>query len=221
MTSTLINELYKSRNNLLEQLKRQGYDVLNHTGASIDEINSMYTQQQLDMTLTTTGEEEGESRTAAQKRTVHVHYYLAGGLRPAGLANLVDQYFVVEGSLVPKVDSLIVLVRTVRDINDTLELKVKEIWEHDGIFVTMQSLDRLQYQVLDHEYVPPHRILAPAELAKVMAQYEMRTTKEFPTISRNDPVAKAIGIRPGEVCEIMRASKTAIVAPYYRVCINE
>ena len=40
----------------------------------------------------------------------------------------------------------------------------------------------------------------------------------FPDISRSDPVAKAIGIRPGEVCEIIRPSKTAISAPYYRIC---
>ena len=42
---------------------------------------------------------------------------------------------------------------------------------------------------------------------------------EFPELSRFDPVAQAIGIRPGQVCKITRASKTAIEAPYYRICI--
>ncbi len=42
---------------------------------------------------------------------------------------------------------------------------------------------------------------------------------QFPDISRFDPAAQAIGIRPGEVCEIIRPSKTAISAPYYRICI--
>ena len=42
---------------------------------------------------------------------------------------------------------------------------------------------------------------------------------QFPDISRFDPVAQAIGIRPGQVCEIIRPSKTAISAPYYRICM--
>jgi DNA-directed RNA polymerase subunit H (RpoH/RPB5) len=41
----------------------------------------------------------------------------------------------------------------------------------------------------------------------------------FPDISRFDPVARAIGIRPGDVCHIIRPSKTAIEADYYRICI--
>ena len=42
--------------------------------------------------------------------------------------------------------------------------------------------------------------------------------EQFPDISRFDPVAQVIGIRPGQVCEILRPSKTAITAPYYRIC---
>ena len=41
----------------------------------------------------------------------------------------------------------------------------------------------------------------------------------FPDISRFDPVARVIGLRPGQVCHIIRPSKTAIEANYYRVCI--
>ena len=43
---------------------------------------------------------------------------------------------------------------------------------------------------------------------------------EFPELSRFDPVAQAIGIRPGQVCKITRSSKTAIEAPYYRICFQ-
>jgi DNA-directed RNA polymerase subunit H (RpoH/RPB5) len=42
---------------------------------------------------------------------------------------------------------------------------------------------------------------------------------QFPDISRFDPVAQIIGIRPGQVCEIIRPSKTAISAYYYRICV--
>lgn len=217
--STIVNELYKSRLNLLEQLKRQGYDVHNEMGAGVNEIVSMYETQQLHMTLTTVDTGAGAT---APKRRVRVHYALEGGLRQAGLANLVDLYFGIEGSLSPQTDSLVVLVRTHRDINGTLAEKVVEFWESSRIFVTLQSLDRLQYQILDHKYVPPHRIMTPEETASLVTQFKLPGNgKGLPNISRNDPVAKAIGIRPGEVCEILRPSKTAIVAKYYRVCVNE
>ncbi|MCK5558294.1 MAG: DNA-directed RNA polymerase subunit H, partial [Candidatus Hydrogenedentes bacterium] len=39
-------------------------------------------------------------------------------------------------------------------------------------------------------------------------------------ISRFDPVAQAIGLRPGQLCRVMRPSRTAIVAPFYRFCVG-
>ena len=41
---------------------------------------------------------------------------------------------------------------------------------------------------------------------------------ELPEISRYDPVAQAIGMRPGQICKIIRPSKTAITTDYYRLC---
>ena len=50
-------------------------------------------------------------------------------------------------------------------------------------------------------------------------KYNITDDAQFPDISRFDPVAKIIGIRPGQVCEIIRPSKTAIDGKYYRICI--
>jgi DNA-directed RNA polymerase subunit H (RpoH/RPB5) len=67
--------------------------------------------------------------------------------------------------------------------------------------------------------VPSHRILTIPETIKIRSRYNIMNDGQFPDISRFDPVAQAIGIRPSEVCEIIRPSKTAISAPYYRICI--
>ena len=42
---------------------------------------------------------------------------------------------------------------------------------------------------------------------------------QWPEISRFDPVAQAIGLRPKEVCKIIRSSETAITSTYYRMCL--
>ena len=53
----------------------------------------------------------------------------------------------------------------------------------------------------------------------IMKKYNINKDREFPEISRFDPVATAIGVRPGQLCEITRSSETSITSKYYRICI--
>jgi DNA-directed RNA polymerase subunit H (RpoH/RPB5) len=52
-----------------------------------------------------------------------------------------------------------------------------------------------------------------------MKKYNIDELSQFPEISRFDPVACVIGIKPNEICEINRPSKTSINANYYRICV--
>jgi len=49
-------------------------------------------------------------------------------------------------------------------------------------------------------------------------RYNVVNNSDLPSISRYDPVAQAIGMRPGEICKITRNSKTAITSDYFRLC---
>ena len=40
----------------------------------------------------------------------------------------------------------------------------------------------------------------------------------IPGISRFSPVSQVLGIRPGQLCEIVRPSKTSITSKFYRIC---
>jgi len=66
--------------------------------------------------------------------------------------------------------------------------------------------------------VPDHRIMTTTEIDEMKKKYNIRNDEELPEISRFDPIAQAIGIKPGQVCEITRPSKTAIETKYYRFC---
>jgi DNA-directed RNA polymerase subunit H len=90
--------------------------------------------------------------------------------------------------------------------------------ESEKLFIVLQPLKRLQFNILEHILVPPHRVLTTDEAILIRKKYNVVDDSQFPDISRFDPVAQAIGIRPGDVCEIIRPSKTAISAPYYRIC---
>jgi DNA-directed RNA polymerase subunit H (RpoH/RPB5) len=61
-------------------------------------------------------------------------------------------------------------------------------------------------------------VLSNDEKDKVKNIYNIENDSEFPTISRFDPVSQVLGIRPDELFEIERSSKTAIKTKFYRIC---
>lgn len=212
-TSSLTSAIYKSRTILLELLRSQGYFINDYEGFSVNEVNIMKANNQLDMIF----EKKTEDEATKRKDKIYVRYYLAKTLRPQNLQEMIDDLFIVE-DILTKQDTLLIVVKD--EPNDTIIETLKHIWEKDGIFIVVQSLKRLQFNILKHVLVPPHRIIKKDELLSVKKRYNIMDTTQFPEISRFDPVAQAIGMRPGDVCEIIRPSKTAISAPYYRFCVQ-
>jgi DNA-directed RNA polymerase subunit H (RpoH/RPB5) len=211
-TSSLISSVYKSRAILLELMKMQGYNIDEYEGFSVNEVNTMKLNNQLDMIL-----EKNKVITSEKRQSkIYIRYYLAKSLRPQNLQEMIDDLFNIE-EVLTKEDTLFIVVKD--EVNETLANTIKHIWEQDGIFIVIQNLKRLQFNILKHDIVPPHRILSVVETLQIKKKYNIMNDNQFPDISRFDPVAQAIGIRPGQVCEIIRPSKTAISAPYYRICM--
>ena len=129
---------------------------------------------------------------------------------------MIDDLFVLTETL-QKTDTLFIIIKD--EPNETLINELKHIWESEGIFIVIESIKRLQFNILDHALVPPHTILKETEVDDIMKRYNITDKVQFPDISRFDPVARVIGLRPGQVCKIIRPSKTSIEANYYRVCV--
>jgi len=201
--SQTINVLYKSRKNILELLKSQNYDINNHSINNINEINQMFINNQLDMLLEN------------KNKKTYVKYHLGKTLRRENINDYIDDLFNLE-QILTKTDTLIIVIKM--EPNDTLIKCMKQIWEEDGIFIILFNIDRLQYNILQHEYVPKHTVIDNEEIKLVKDKYNIMNDDQLPKISRFDPVAMAIGIRPLEVCKIIRPSKTAIETNYYRIC---
>jgi len=211
-SSSLISNIYKSRNIILELMKSQNYNTKDNEGVSINEINTMKNNNQLDMIL----EKNDEDETTKTKRKIYIRYYLAKTIRPQNLQDMIDDLYNVE-EVLTKFDTLFIIVK--EDINETLVNTLKHIWEQDKIFIIIKSIKRLQFNILNHVLVPKHRVMTNSEVLEIKNKYNIMNDFQFPEISRFDPVAQAIGIRPGEICEINRPSKTAITSKYYRFCV--
>jgi DNA-directed RNA polymerase subunit H (RpoH/RPB5) len=212
-SSILISHIFNSRKTVLELMLKQGYNVNDYANFSINEVNSMKLNNQLDMLLETSDDNVSDE---TPKKKIYIRYYLASRPAPKNIQEMIDDLFILTETL-KKTDTLFIIIKD--DPNETLINELKHIWESEGIFIIIESLKRLQFNILDHAYVPPHRVMFESEVKDVMNRYNINSKIEFPDISRFDPVARAIGLRPGQVCNIIRPSKTAIEANYYRVCV--
>jgi DNA-directed RNA polymerase subunit H (RpoH/RPB5) len=206
ISSSLISAIYNSRKVLVELLAKQDYNISEYANFSINEVNGMSSKKQLDMLL--------EKNNGSGK--IYINYYLGKTIKQQNIQEMIDDLFNLEEVLTKK-DVLYIIVKD--DINETLTNLLKHIWEQDGIFIIIQSLKRLQFNILNHSLVPPHRIMNAEEI-EIMKKKYTEDVNLLPEISRFDPVSQVIFIRPGEICEIKRPSKTAIEAIYYRICVN-
>ncbi len=70
--------------------------------------------------------------------------------------------------------------------------------------------------LLNHHLVPKHEILSKKEGEKILEKYGV-TPEKLPAIKENDPVAKAIEAKEGQILKITRESPTAGKTHYYRL----
>lgn len=207
-SSGTITSVFKSRQNLLKLLVAQGYDVKDYEEFSVNEVHVMYNNLQLDMLISSEKEDETSKK-------VYVKYHIAKTLRRENINDYIDDLYNLE-QVLTKNDTLIIVIK--QEPHEPLLNILKQIWEQEGIFIMIYNLERLQFNILEHTYVPKHTILTTDEANDVKKRYNIINNTELPTISRFDPVAQAIGMRPGQLCKIIRPSKTAITSDYYRIC---
>ena len=205
--SNRILSLYKSRNNILDILETLGYTISDYSGFSINEIDAMFVNQQLDMLV---------SHKSKPVKTYIKYFLTAKQIRPQNLDVIIEDLFAIENVLT-KDDTLVIIIE--EEPNDTLVAKLKYLFDHDGIFVVVHNIQRLQFNILKHKLVPPTTILTDDEVKELKVKYNLKELTQLPEISRFDPVALAIAMRPGQVCKILRSSATALDYEYYRICV--
>jgi DNA-directed RNA polymerase subunit H len=207
LSSNRILTVYRSRNTIIRQLDDLGYNVTDYDQFSINEIDAMYASDQLDMLMTR--ETDGAK--------IYVKYWLnLKQLRKDNLDPLIEDLYDIE-QVLEKKDTLVVIVND--EPNDTILQKLRYLYDHSKIFVVVHAIKRLQFNILNHDLVPNATVLTKEEVEEVTKRYYVASLKQFPEISRFDPQALALCLRPGEMIKIDRRSNTALHYVYYRVSV--
>ena len=206
LSSNRILSIYKSRNTIIEHLQNLGYNTSGYSEFSINEIDAMYTNNQLDMLLST-----------PDSKKIYIKYLLnIKQLRKDNLDQLIEDLYDIE-MVLEKKDTLVII--TNEEPNDTIIQRVKYVYDHSGIFIVLHNIKRLQFNILKHVFVPSAHILNDDEIANLKSEYNLKTLMDLPEISRFDPQALSLCLRPKQVIKIDRKSDTALEYNYYRVCV--
>ena len=205
--SNRILSIYNSRNTILSFMKELGFDISNYEEFSINEIDAMNKNEQLDMLVT----RESDGKKAYIKYLIHVKQ-----VRKENIDQLVEDLYDIE-AILTKSDILVVITND--EPNDTIQQKISYLYDSSQIFIVMHNIKRLQYNILQHVLVPNATILSEKKVEELKAKYNLKSLAQLPEISRFDPQALALCLRPGQVLEIQRKSDTAMTYPYYRVCL--
>jgi len=205
--SGFVLKIVKARNTILDILGTLNYDVDMYNGFSVGEINTMIKQNQLDILI---------NHKDIDKK-LYIKFNLGKSLRPNNIYDYVEDLFNIDEVLNKKDDLLIISI----DIaNQSIEAMLNQLWIDEKIYVRVIGLDHLQFNILNHTLVPKHRILNENEKLSIIKKYNITDEKQIPNISRFSPVSLVIGLRPGDLCEITRPSRTSITSLFYRICSN-
>ena len=206
-TNNKILKLYKSRLTIIEQLENLEYNVDEYDQFSINEIDAMNNNSQLDMLVTND-----------TRKKIYIKYNLnAKQMNSQTLDNIIEDLYTID-TVLTTADTLMIVIDV--EPNDSILTKIRYLYDHSGIFIVMHNINRLQYNILKHTLVPTARILGEKAIEEFKQTYNISNLSQIPEISRFDPQALAICLRPGQVCEFIRDSATAMSAKYYRVCLG-
>ena len=200
-----IIEIFKSRNVLLEQLKEDNYNVEKYVGFNINEINTLFNENQLDMLL------ENENNK------VYIKYFINKTLRINNIHEIIEDLYNIE-NILDKKDDLVIIIKD--EPNSTYTKLQSTLFNNDGIYISIININRLQFNILKHNLVPKHIVLNVKEKEEIFKKFNIKNDDDIPDISRYDPVASVLRLRPSMLCEIYRPSKCSIISKYYRICSN-
>ena len=190
--------LFKVRKTVLEMLEDRKYDIPEDKIIDFDEFCLQYKNKNIDFHI--------ENQSLGN---VYVHFHNeTKTLSKAELKNLLNK-------LIEKYEDdqlkLIILLKE-KGIGQILKEVQKEEYKNVEIFMNKNMM----FNITHHQLVPKHILIDDEEVKEVLEKYST-TLNKLPKILRSDPIAKYYGLKPNQVCKIIRKSPEVGDYIYYRL----
>ena len=118
LVNSNIENIYKSRYNILDILKYRNFDISSYENFTINEINILNNNNQLDILV--------KNNTTNKK--VYVKYYLNKLLKAQTIYSFIEDLFNIDNVLT-KNDDLIIIIKD--EPNENLNQIIRDIWNED------------------------------------------------------------------------------------------
>lgn len=214
MNNNRIKHLYISRKNIMYYLENLGYDVSEYKQFNIAEINAMEKNSNSENSVLDFEVYRNKDEDIIE--TCSVKYYIKNNIKQSVLENIVTEYYNEKEDTKNNCNLIIV---SFNPMNDSLQKSIKSLWKKYKEYVVLLDIPSLQFNILEHSFVPKHIKLNENETEELYEKYNIKNNSQLPEISMFDPVAKVILLKPGEVCKIIRYDKISIINEFYRACV--
>lgn len=209
-----IDNIYRSRQSLLDILEARNYDVTAYRKFSPAEATAAAAFQSLSFKV---------FKKDDPTKVCEVRYDKIS--RPR-----LDLYFDdIDDDVAENTEVVVMIDVPITDAHHVTALKQYMKLKDDGsernekvrrkLRVSFFSIYMLVINPLNHVLVPKHEIVPESEHKALMDSMYITAKSKFPEIKFHvDPIARCIGAVPGDIVKITRPSTSAGVAIIYRVC---
>jgi len=201
----ILENLYRSRATVIEMMDGRGYNMDPYRVYSINEIRMAMDNEDLHMYV---------ENSAGGHALI---YYHIGKFSKSEIEKVMKEKTNEHSStrLYPG-DEIIFIVSD--PVSENIEKATKTKME--GVFMQVFCLANLVVNYTKHVLVPRHRKVPEEEHAALLKSLHVASKTSMASIKYNDDViGKFIGLKPGDIVEILRKSETAGEYLYYRHCV--
>lgn len=181
---------------------------------SFNIIKQMFADRGVDATalMSVTNEELIDMSADSNHFTVNVNdkmqlMYIFGKHKASDILNIVKESDMDYMLIVSKDKLNITFYKNVMNGNES---KTK---------IQLFFIRELMFNPYRHELVPKHEILSKEEADHVTKLLNLKSKAQLPLIFQDDPIARYLFVRSGQVVRIVRNSSTSGLYYYYRYCV--
>lgn len=205
--NTGIDLIYKSRKGIIEMLEYRGYDVSDYSSFTKQEIILLY-EKNTSKFLTSAEIGPLDILVSNGDNKIFIKYRFDEKFKKSKLLN--QQILNIYDKHLKENDEIIILVLK-RDIfkshkkDSSVELVQDMFFENHNMFVQIFGLENFIFNIMKHTIMPKHQKITKKEENEILEKYKI-TIEQLPTIRRDDPPIKYLGLKIGDICKIERIS---------------
>lgn len=225
--SQLKKNVFRSRYIILDMLETRGYNIDNYNSFTEKEIDTLF--EQINSKVSTSSDlgpldilVERDIPDGVKDKCL-IKYRLDEKFKKS--KTLEQQILDIFKNHLDKNDTVIIMninkipfKKTKKESN--VETFIDDIYSKFENFVQIYGIENFLFDVSKHYIVPKHEIIYEKEIKEVREKYNINDLDNLPTIRREDPQAKYVGGKPGDIIKITRPSISNINSTMFRYCVN-